>query len=249
MKKIAALLSSVVITLAYISVPSTFAATVGNTVMTETNKQAVSEHNLIMYADSVAKLVNKERRSRGLTELRMFPRLSKCADIRVKETTSFWSHQRSNGTSGLDVFDEQGLNWSGIAENIAKGSPTPESVMSGWMNSSAHRDSILNPNYRYIGVGCAYHDGIYYWTQLFMSSFEEYSYAYLPEQHGELNDDGIIDAVDAAMVMQEYAATSAGKQGKLDCNKRARADMNNDELVDAVDASIILAIYADNSSK
>lgn len=249
MKKIAALLSSVAVTAALITASSTFAATVGNTIISDNNKQAISEQQLVMYTDSVVRLVNKERRSRGLTELRMFPRLNKCADIRVKETTVYWSHQRSNGSSGLDVFDEQGINWAGIAENIAKGSPTPESVMSGWMNSSAHRDSILNADYRYIGVGCAYYNGVFYWTQLFLKSFDEYSYAYLPEQHGELNGDGIVDAVDAAMALQDYAAVSSGKAGKLDQNKRARADMNNDEVVDAVDASIILGIYASNSSK
>jgi uncharacterized protein YkwD len=249
MKKIAAFIGSVVFTAAFITAPATFAASVSNTVRIETNKQAISEHQIVMYTDSVIKLVNKERRSRGLVELKMFPRLSKCADIRVKETTTYWSHQRSNGKSGLDIFDEQGLSWSSIAENIAKGSPNPESVMSGWMNSTAHRDSILNPNYRYIGVGCANYEGVFYWTQLFMSSYNEYSYAHLPEKHGELNDDGIIDAVDAAIALQDYAALSSGKSGKLDQNKRARADMNNDEVVDAVDASIILGIYADNSSR
>lgn len=249
MKKIAAFIGSVVLAAAFAAAPAAFAASVGNTVRIETNKQAVSEHQIVMYTDSVIKLVNKERRSRGLVELKMFPRLSKCADIRVKETTTYWSHQRRNGKSGLDVFDEQGLSWSGIAENIAKGSPSPESVMNGWMNSTDHRNSILNPNYRYIGVGCANYEGTFYWTQLFMSSFSEYSYAHLPEKHGELNDDGIIDAVDAAIALQDYAAMSSGKSGKLDQNKRARADMNSDEVVDAVDASIILGIYAENSSR
>lgn len=249
MKKIAALIGSVVLTAAFITAPATFAASVGNTVITETNKQAVSEHQLVMYSDSVIKLVNKERRNRGLVELKMFPRLSKCAVIRVNETTTYWSHQRRNGKAGLDVFDEQGLKWSNIAENIAKGSPDPQSVMNGWMNSTDHRNSILNPNYRYIGVGCANYEGTFYWTQLFMSSLSEYSYAYLPEKHGELNDDGVIDAVDAAMVLQEYAAMSSGKSGRLDQYKHARADMNSDEIVDAVDASIILGIYADNSSR
>ncbi len=249
MKKIAAFIGSVAFTAALITAPATFAASVGNTVRIETKTQAISEHQIVMYTDSVIKRVNEERRKRGLVELKMFPKLSKCANIRVKETTAYWSHQRINGTSGLDIFDEQNLNWSNIAENIAKGSPDPQSVMDGWMNSTAHRDSILNPNYRYIGVGCANFEGVFYWTQLFMSSFSEYSYAYLPEKHGELNDDGIVDAVDAAMALQDYASISSGRSGTLDQNRRARADMNGDEVVDAVDAALILGIYADNSSR
>jgi hypothetical protein len=58
---------------------------------------------------------------------------------------------RHGGTSG----------WSG--ENIAAGQPDPIAVTRTWYNSSGHRANMLNPNYRFIGVG--YYNGL--WTQQF----------------------------------------------------------------------------------
>jgi hypothetical protein len=58
---------------------------------------------------------------------------------------------RHGGTSG----------WSG--ENIAMGQPNAASVTQQWYHSSGHRANMLNPSYRYIGVG--YHNGM--WTQQF----------------------------------------------------------------------------------
>lgn len=58
---------------------------------------------------------------------------------------------RHGGTSG----------WS--AENIAMGQPDPVSVTQTWYHSSGHRANMLNPNYRFIGVG--HYNGM--WTQQF----------------------------------------------------------------------------------
>ena len=58
---------------------------------------------------------------------------------------------RHGGTSG----------WSG--ENIAMGQPNVSSVTNQWYNSSGHRANMLNPNFRYIGVG--HYNGM--WTQQF----------------------------------------------------------------------------------
>jgi uncharacterized protein YkwD len=249
MRKFGALLSSLGLAAAFIAAPAAMAATVDNTVELATKKQAAPASQYITYADSVIKLVNKERRNRGLQELKMIPKLTKCAVIRVNETTKYWSHQRPNGSSGMDIIDEVGLSWTGKAENIACGQNSPESVVSSWMNSSGHRANILNSDYRYIGVGCAYYNGSYYWTQEFLASNVNYDYAFLPEKHGEINDDGYVDAIDASMVLSEYAAVSAGKGSTLSRTQRARAEMNGDDIVDAADASMILNIYSVNSSR
>ncbi|MBN1591087.1 MAG: CAP domain-containing protein [Pirellulales bacterium] len=55
-----------------------------------------------------------------------------------------------------------------VAENIAMGYPSSQSVVRGWMNSSGHRANILNRGYRRIGVA-AYRtaSGTIYWCQQF----------------------------------------------------------------------------------
>ena len=249
MKKIAGLLSSVVLAAVLAAAPSTFAATVENTVRIETKQQAMPVSQCITYADSVINLVNKERRSRGLHELKMIPRLTKAANIRVYEIEKLWDHKRPDGRSCFSVIEDVSLKSTTRGENIAYGYPDPATVVKSWMDSQGHRANILSPDYKYIGVGCAYINGDYYWTQEFIGTGEDFAYAYFPDKHGEVSEDGIVDAVDAALVLREYAAVSAGREYTLRSSQRAKAEMNGDDIVDAVDASIILNIYAVNSSR
>ena len=39
--------------------------------------------------------------------------------------------------------------------------------MKAWMNSSGHRDNIMNPSFNKIGVGMYEKNGTKYWTQMF----------------------------------------------------------------------------------
>ncbi|SER15644.1 Cysteine-rich secretory protein family protein [Gracilibacillus ureilyticus] len=65
------------------------------------------------------------------------------------------------------MIQDFGISYRSAAENIAKGQRTPYQVVQAWMNSSGHRQNILNGNYTHIGVG--YDPDGYYWTQMFMS--------------------------------------------------------------------------------
>jgi hypothetical protein len=60
-------------------------------------------------------------------------------------------------------------SWNSLAENIAAGYSTPQSVMNGWMNSSGHRANILSTGNWEIGVGYYQGSGSYgvYWVQDF----------------------------------------------------------------------------------
>ena len=55
-----------------------------------------------------------------------------------------------------------------VAENIAMGYPSSESVVQGWMNSSGHRANILTPRHRRIGVAAfRAASGRIFWCQQF----------------------------------------------------------------------------------
>lgn len=43
----------------------------------------------------------------------------------------------------------------GAGENIARGQPSPEAVMQGWMRSDGHRQNILEPRWNALGTGAA----------------------------------------------------------------------------------------------
>ena len=61
---------------------------------------------------------------------------------------------------------------------------------------------------------------------------------------GDVNGDGIIDAVDASNVLRYYAIISTDQNGGFTDDQKAAADVNKDGEVNAVDSSNILAYYA-----
>ena len=60
----------------------------------------------------------------------------------------------------------------------------------------------------------------------------------------DVNFDGRINAVDASMVLAEYASTSAGNEPTFTKTQRYMADIDYDGQVTAIDASYILSTYA-----
>jgi hypothetical protein len=110
----------------------------------------------------VTTLVNQERTSRGLTALRSDPALDAVAAewaAHMNATRDF-AHSTSQWRSVRVVA----AGWpDGSGENIARGYPTAQSVMDGWMGSPGHRDNILRGGFGGIGVG---HVGEY-WVQVF----------------------------------------------------------------------------------
>ena len=64
---------------------------------------------------------------------------------------------------------------------------------------------------------------------------------------GDVNGNGMVDAVDASSVLTYYAQTSTGKDGGFTETQLKAADMNENGLVDATDASAILTFYAKSS--
>lgn len=64
---------------------------------------------------------------------------------------------------------------------------------------------------------------------------------YIP---GDVNGDGLVDAIDASEVLAEYARISAGDFRTFSKKQILAADVFADDYIDAVDASAILAYYA-----
>uniref|UniRef100_A0ACD5GYD8 CAP domain-containing protein n=1 Tax=Desertifilum tharense IPPAS B-1220 TaxID=1781255 RepID=A0ACD5GYD8_9CYAN len=129
----------------------------------------------LAFINRVLELTNQERSRLGLSPLTLSPLLSQAAQTHSQNMAlqDFFSHTGLDGSSPSDRARIVGYS-SGTAENIAAGYTTPEAVVTGWMNSPGHRENILNPNYRTIGVG--YHflandtgqvNWNHYWTQMF----------------------------------------------------------------------------------
>ncbi len=83
---------------------------------------------------------------------------------------AYFAHDTQAGVSFSQRITNAGYRWGNVAENIAAGPQTAQSVMNMWMNSSGHRANILNCGLTQIGVGYASVPGSpygSYWTQDF----------------------------------------------------------------------------------
>lgn len=125
---------------------------------------AYAEEN---FAVEVLNLVNAERARIGVAPLILAEDLQEAAEIRAYEIVEYFSHTRPDGSDCFTVMKNRGMTWG---ENIAAGHATAEETVEQWMNSEGHRENILNPTFRELGVGYAYEDYStyhHYWVQLF----------------------------------------------------------------------------------
>jgi len=107
-------------------------------------------------------LLNQERSSRGLSDLRFNPRLSKAArghsgDMVAKH---YFEHVSKSGHDVVDRLRKSGYlahvqTWM-VGENLAWGSGergSPRQIMRAWMHSAGHRRNILTSRFREVGIG------------------------------------------------------------------------------------------------
>ena len=64
---------------------------------------------------------------------------------------------------------------------------------------------------------------------------------------GDIDGNGILDAVDASKILGSYAKYSTGSKAPTE-DDLAVCDVNKDGYIDAVDASKVLAFYAHTST-
>ncbi|MBV2354074.1 sigma-70 family RNA polymerase sigma factor [Streptomyces sp. J2-1] len=118
----------------------------------------------------VVALVNKERSKAGCGPVAENADLDQAARGHSDDMAArnFFEHSNPDGADPGKRITAAGYRWSTYGENIAKGQPTPASVMDSWMNSPGHRANILNCSFKEIGVGV--HNGGSggpWWTQDF----------------------------------------------------------------------------------
>lgn len=117
-------------------------------------------------ADQIFVLVNQHRQNEGLSALEK----NNTAETLAVAHTNYMIAQ---GTISHDDIETRGNeltdteNAVAVAENVASSYPTAEAVMTGWLNSSGHKQNIEG-NYTHIGIAAVKNDnGTYYYTQLF----------------------------------------------------------------------------------
>jgi len=108
-------------------------------------------------------LVNRERASRGLGNLRSVGALTSVATAYAKRMVKedFFDHTAPNGSTftmrimRTDYLDRGVRAWS-LGENLAWGTgqlSTPQAIVASWMQSPGHRRNILTASFDELGLG------------------------------------------------------------------------------------------------
>ena len=120
-------------------------------------------------------LLNAQRIGKGLPELEWNDEVARIARMHSENMAKFkfFSHTGIDGSMVDDRADLCGVSkWKAIGENIAynRGYDKPvEFAVERWMQSTAHRENILNNSWNESAVGVAMaDDGAFYFTQVFL---------------------------------------------------------------------------------
>lgn len=133
----------------------------GNTAATVSGNTIPME-NVSQDASAVYAKVNQERKAIGLPELVWDYELAAAAEVRAKEIATVFSHTRPDGSEWWTTNEK-----AVYGENLAKGYHSAEDAMKAWMASPEHKDNILYPGYKKIGIAVYKADGQWYWAQEF----------------------------------------------------------------------------------
>ena len=116
----------------------------------QTNDLAVDENS----ENEMLRLVNQGRMSQGLSSLEMDNSLRQLARNHAKDMflRGYFSHYTPEGLSPFDRMKNAGIVYIFAGENLALASDVNRAE-DGLMDSSGHRENILNPNFNKIGIG------------------------------------------------------------------------------------------------
>lgn len=105
--------------------------------------------------DEVIRLTNEKRVSAGLSVLTLNTTLSSAAYTKGRDMIDrdYWAHIAPDGTQPWKFFTDLGYRYRYAGENLARDFTNPTSTVNAWMNSPTHRENILNPKYKEIGIG------------------------------------------------------------------------------------------------
>jgi uncharacterized protein YkwD len=99
-------------------------------------------------------LTNEERAKLGLSPLKENTSLDEAASKKAANMfeENYWAHFAPSGKSPWDFIQGSGYKFTYAGENLAKNFNESPDVVSAWMASPTHRENIVNPHYKDIGI-------------------------------------------------------------------------------------------------
>lgn len=84
-------------------------------------------------------------------------RLTAAAQAKAEDMVknNYWSHTSPDGKSPWSFITANAYDYQQAGENLAYGFADASDTVTGWMNSTKHRENILNTNFTNVGFGVA----------------------------------------------------------------------------------------------
>lgn len=104
--------------------------------------------------EEIVELTNIERKNAGMSEVELDPILTKAALVKASDMMArdYWSHNTPDGKQPWIFLAEVGYQYRYAGENLARDFSSSVGVVEGWMNSPSHKENLLSPRYRDMGV-------------------------------------------------------------------------------------------------
>ncbi|OGM16930.1 hypothetical protein A2V61_04210 [Candidatus Woesebacteria bacterium RBG_19FT_COMBO_47_8] len=104
--------------------------------------------------DEIIRLTNEKRVQNGLAPLSLNSTLSQAAQAKGADMLNkdYWAHVAPDGTQPWKFFTDFGYRYRYAGENLARDFTNPASSVDAWMASPSHKENLLSPKYKEIGV-------------------------------------------------------------------------------------------------
>jgi uncharacterized protein YkwD len=113
--------------------------------------------------------INSERVSRGVAPLKINPTLVELARKKSQDMidNNYFAHRSPVYGSAYDMIRSAGLRYNYAGENLARTS-TAANAVTLFINSSTHRNTLLNTRFSETGIGVVQSGSRIYVTQMFI---------------------------------------------------------------------------------
>ena len=115
--------------------------------------QEKTEVTLSKEEQETINLINEYRKKNNLEELKIASQLQKVAKLKGEDIVKYeyFSHTSPNLGNPFKLLKDNTIMYKIAGENLA-GNTTPEKAVQAWINSSSHRENILEEKFEYTGV-------------------------------------------------------------------------------------------------
>lgn len=102
----------------------------------------------------VIRLTNEKRANAGLPALTYNQALAQAAKEKGENmlANDYWAHVGPDGTQPWYFFAKYNYKYRYAGENLARDFTSASSVVDAWMASQSHRENMLSPKYKDIGI-------------------------------------------------------------------------------------------------